>query len=188
VRYTYGRDGVKWLTSNRSAQVYLLDNKRIDRISLLGAAPTEVDIPLGVSVPDSLDNATFSFDLPEKEAFNGYRYVWLIDYLKNRTINLLESDYEAELPAGTLNTRFAVRIGGFPMTDSKGKREYLVFTFDGMLYVRGLIPGDKITVYATTGQLVTRDVATDNEWSVPLNNQTSYLVMVNDSPHKVVNL
>ncbi len=188
VRYTYGRDGVKWLTSNRSAQVYLLDSKRTDRISLLGAAPTEVDIPLGVSVPDSLDNATFSFDLPEKEAFNGYRYVWLIDYLKNRTINLLESDYEAELPAGMLNTRFAVRIGGFPMTDSKGKREYLVFTFDGMLYVRGLIPGDKITVYATTGQLVTRDVATGNEWSVPLNNQTSYLVMVNDSPHKVVNL
>ena len=188
VRYTYGRDGVKWLTSNRSAQVYLLDSKRTDRISLLGAAPTEVDIPLGVSVPDSLDNATFSFDLPEKEAFNGYRYVWLIDYLKNRTINLLESDYEAELPAGTLNTRFAVRIGGFPMTDSKGKREYLVFTFDGMLYVRGLVPGDRITVYSATGQIITSDIASDTEWSTPLSYQASYVVLVNDTPTKVVNL
>ena len=113
--------------------------------------------------------------------------MWLIDYQLKRTINLLDTDYEATLDAGTHNNRFAVRIGGFPMTDSKGKREYIVYSFGGMLYVRGLVPGDRITVYSATGQLVTAAIASDTEWSAPLNNQASYLVLVNDSSHQVVN-
>ena len=188
VSYTYGRDGMKWLTNDSVAQMYLMDSKRQSRISLLDAAPTEVDIPLGVQIPAAMDKTTFAFSLPERKAFEGYTYVWLIDYQLKRTINLLDTDYEATLDAGTHNNRFAVRIGGFPMTDSKGKREYIVYSFGGMLYVRGLVPGDRITVYAATGQIITSDIASDTEWSTPLSYQASYVVLVNDTPTKVVNL
>ena len=188
VSYTYGRDGMKWLTNDSVAQMYLMDSKRQSRISLLDAAPTEVDIPLGVQIPAAMDKTTFAFSLPERKAFEGYTYVWLIDYQLKRTINLLDTDYEATLDAGTHNNRFAVRIGGFPITDSKGKREYIVYTFGGMLYVRGLVPGDRITVYAATGQIITSDIASDTEWSTPLSYQASYVVLVNDTPTKVVNL
>ena len=54
VQYSYGRDGMKWQANTQIPQVYLLDSKRLSRISLLGAAPTEVDIPLGVYVPNDL--------------------------------------------------------------------------------------------------------------------------------------
>ena len=188
VSYTYGRDGMKWLTNDSVAQMYLMDSKRQSRISLLDAAPTEMDIPLGVQIPAAMDKTTFIFSLPERKAFESYPYVWLIDYQLKRTINLLDADYEATLDAGTHNNRFALRIGGFPITDIKGKREYIVYTFGGMLYVRGLVPGDRITVYAATGQIITSDIASDTEWSTPLSYQASYVVLVNDTPTKVVNL
>lgn len=188
VQYSYGRDGVKWQANDSSAQVYLLDSKHLSRISLLGAAPIEVDIPLGVYVPQSAQSSIFSFSLPERAAFAGYGYVWLIDYELNRYTNLLDEDYEASLDAGEHNRRFAVRIGGYPRTDANGKRQYLVFSSDGTLFVRGLVPGDRISVWSPTGQLVHTATAASPEWSMPLLYQSGYLVRVNDTSHKVLNL
>ena len=162
-----------------------MDSKRVSRISLLGAAPTEVDIPLGVRIPES---SSFTFSLPEKEAFADYGYVWLIDYAKNRYTNLLEEEYDVEIENGVHNKRFAVRIGGFPKTDKNGKRQYIVFASDGTLYVRGLVAGDKITVYSPTGQLVCQATASTSQFSMPLIYQNGYVVKVNDSAHKVLNL
>jgi hypothetical protein len=185
VQYAYGRDGIKWTSSDNIPQVYLMDSKRVSRISLLGAAPTEVDIPLGVRIPES---SSFTFSLPEKEAFADYGYVWLIDYAKNRYTNLLEEEYDVEIDNGVHNKRFAVRIGGFPKTDKNGKRQYIVFASDGTLYVRGLVAGDKITVYSPTGQLVCQATASTSQFSMPLIYQNGYVVKVNDSAHKVLNL
>ena len=199
VQYSYGRDGMKWQANMLSPQMYLLDSKRLSRISLLGAAPTEVDIPLGVYVPqndqipngqmvnDQMVNA-FTFSLPEKEAFEGYRYVWLIDYALRRYTNLMEEDYTASIEPGTNNTRFAVRIGGFPKTGADGKRQYVVFATDRTLYVRGLVSGDKITVYTSSGKLVRTVTATGSEFTMPLPVISGYVVKVNDTSHKVINI
>ncbi|MBO4519438.1 MAG: hypothetical protein J5704_05305, partial [Paludibacteraceae bacterium] len=151
----------------------------------LGAAPTEVDIPLGISVPTEMD---YTFSLPEKEAFSDYAYVWLIDNHLRHYANLLNEDYTVSLEPGESNNRFAVRIGGYPKTDKNGNRQYVVFTHDGVLYVRGLVAGDRITVYAPSGQLVTHATATTSEWSMPLFYQSGYVVKVNDKAYKVVNL
>jgi hypothetical protein len=186
VSYSYGRDGVKWMANDKVAHVYLLDAQRLSRISLLGAAPTEVDIPLGVSIPANSQSSAVNFSLPEKEAFDGYKYVWLIDYDNQRYINLLYRDYETDIEPGEHNRRFALRFEGFPKTDTDGKRSYVVFAHDGTLFIRGLIPGDRITVYSPTGQLVHTSVATAPEFSMPLYSQTGYLVMVNDNAHKVL--
>jgi len=183
VSYTYGRDGVKWISDAREPQLYLLDSKRLSRLSLLDAAPTEVDIPLGVSVPEE---AEYTFSVPDKNAFADYAYVWLIDYAHNRYVNLLEEDYTPVLEAGENNTRLAVRIGGFPKTDEKGRRQYVVFMFDGTLHVRGLVKGDRITVYAPSGQMICSAVARTSEWSVPLPSQTGYVVSVNGRSYKVL--
>ena len=191
IRYSYGRDGIKWLTSTDDAQVYMLDSKRQSRISLLGAAPTEVDIPLGVIVPVT-DNPSpvtaYTFSLPEKEAFADYEYVWVIDYKLNRTVNLLEHDYEVEIPSGEHNGRFALRIGGFPKTDANGQREYVIFSYGGTLFIRGLIKGDRIDIYAPSGQHVFSTIATDSEFSIPLDYQSGYIIKVNDTAKKVVNI
>lgn len=189
INYSYGRDGLKWQANEDIAQIYMLDNKRQSRISLLGAAPTEVDIPLGVKIPESAgETNSFIFNLPEKEAFADYSYVWLIDYKRNRYTNLLDEDCEVSLEPGENNTRFALRIGGFPKTDEKGKRQYVVYSHEGTLFVRGLVPGDKITIYSPSGKLVHSAVAADLEWSMPLFYQNGYVVKVNDVGHKVLNM
>ena len=185
VGYSYGRDGIKWTSNDGSAQVYMLDAKRISHISLLGSAPTEVDIPIGVYAPEG---ELFTFSLPEKEAFAGYEYIWLIDYEQKRYTNLLDEDYEVSLEPGENNHRFAVRIGPFPLTDEKGKRSYVVYTYSSQLFIRGLIAGDKIDIYTPEGKHVYSDVASSTEWQMPLFYQTGYIVKVNDKPHKVLNL
>ena len=187
VNYAYGRDAIKWISSSNSVQVYMLDAKRMTRISLLGAAPTEIDIPLGVFVPNSPSQGQYTFSLPEKEAFDAYEYVWLIDYKLNRYVNLLFEDYEVDLEPGEHNNRFAVRIGGFPKTDAEGKRDYIVFAFDGMLFVRGLVDGDRLVVYAPDGKLIYSGTAMYSEFSMPLFYQTGYVVKVNDKAYKVMN-
>jgi hypothetical protein len=187
VEYSYGRDGLKWVSNNNSVLAYLLDSKRLSRISLLGAAPTEVDIPLGVSVPDSLCSVTFS--LPEPEAFEEYKYVWLVDYSLNRFTNLLFEDYETSVEPGENNRRFAIRIGGFPKTDQNGSRQYVVYAFDGTLHVRGLIAGDNIRVYSVTGQLILNTIATTEEFTAELPQAGGiYAVRVNDFNTKVRNM
>ena len=189
VEYAYGRDGVKWHMADDVASIYLLDHRFSSQLSLLGAAPTEVDIPLGISIPTTNrePSTDYTFHLPEPEAFEGYGYVWLIDKQRNRFTNLLEQDYTVSLEPGTCNTRFAVRIGGFPLTDDKGNRQYIVYAFDGTLYVRGLIPGDDLAVYTATGQLLCKTISTGTEFTMPLFHQSGYVVRVNNTAHKVLN-
>ena len=202
VRYNYGRDGIKWSTNTATPQLYMMDAARTSRISLLGAAPTEVDIPLGVTIPNLTptissgegasplrgDGREVSFSLPEKEAFAGYEYVWLIDYRFNRYTNLLDEDYTVELDPGETNDRFAFRIGGFPKTDKDGARQYVVYAYEGSLFVRGLVAGDRITVYSASGKLIHQAVASGYEYTTPLTYQNGYIVKVNDRAHKVLNL
>ena len=134
------------------------------------------------------DGREVSFSLPEKEAFAGYEYVWLIDYRLNRFTNLQEEDYTVELEPGETNDRFAFRIGGFPKTDKDGARQYVVYSYEGSLFVRGLVAGDRITVYSASGKLIHQAVASGYEYTTPLTYQNGYIVKVNDRAHKVLNL
>ena len=183
VAYRYGRDGVKWQTDN--AAVYLMDTKRQSRFSLLGSTPTEVDIPLGVKI---LEEDDYTFSLPEKNAFKDYEHVWFIDYAHNQYINLLNEDYTVSLPAGENTTRFALRIDGFPKVDKDGKRQYVVYAYQGVLYVRGIVEGDRITVYSPSGKLVHSSTATGTEFTMPLYDNTGFFIKVNDQSFKVVNI
>ena len=183
VEYHYGRDGVKWLGSDTLTSAYLLDGSHSARISLLGAAPTETDIPLGVRLPEQ-DELTFA--LLDKRAFRDYRYVWLIDYDRHAYTNLMDEDYTVSLPAGNYDRRFAVRIGGYPLTNEQGKRQYVVFVSGEQLHIRGLVQGDFITVFAPTGQLVTKAYSTGSTFTTTLPIESGYVVKVNDYTQKVL--
>ena len=189
VTYSFGRDGVKWMTLN-APQLYLL-SKSNSRLSLLGAAPTETDLPLGIYVPDPDDSEprNFIFSLPEPEAFKDYSHVWLIDRALNRVTNLLEANYAIGLRAGTDNSRFILRIGGFPYETMDGQREYIVYSWHRQLHIRGLIEGDQIRVYSASGQLVLSATASDPEFTAELPQAGGiYAVRVNDFSTKVRNL
>ena len=211
VNYSYGRDGVKWQGDNSNfTQVYLLDHRLTSRLSLLGSAPIEVDIPLGVNiaanngtahkqvaandgtahkqVAAASSTAEYTFDLPERESLMKYKYVWLIDYKLNRIINLLQDNYTVELEQGENRNRFAVRIGGYPLTDAEGNRKYIIFAYNGNLYVRGVVAGDNIKLYSPTGQLMLNTTSQDGEFTTPLPYRSGYVVKVNDYTKKVVNL
>lgn len=190
INYSLGRDGVKWMMTD-APQLYLLSAAK-SRLSLLGAAPTEVDIPLGVSVPEDPRyqdmQRQFTFSLPESEAFADYSRVWLIDRALNRVTNLMETNYAAALSPGTDNSRFYLRIGDFPFGNDQ-RREYIVYAWKRQLHIRGLVEGDQIRVYSLTGQLVLSTTAKDPEFTAELPQAGGiYAVRVNDFSTKVRNL
>lgn len=188
VQYAYGRDGIKWTANENLPQMYAMDAKGLSRLSLLGAAPVEVDIPLGLHVPDSYNGYNFTFSLPDKEPYEPYPYVWLIDYEAKTFVNLQDEDYTLPLEAGEYTKRFAIRIGGFKKNrPAATETSYVIFASGGTLYVRGTQVGDRITVYTTAGQLVATGIAEGDEWTMLLPLQTGYIVRVNDTAQKVLN-
>ena len=188
VQYAYGRDGIKWTANENLPQMYAMDAKGLSRLSLLGAAPVEVDIPVGLHVPDSYNGYNFTFSLPDKEPYEPYPYVWLIDYEAKTFVNLQDEDYTLPLEAGEYTKRFAIRIGGFKKNRPVAtETSYVIFASGGTLYVRGTQVGDRITVYTTAGQLVASGMAEGDEWTMLLPLQTGYIVRVNNTAQKVLN-
>jgi len=188
VQYAYGRDGIKWTANENLPQMYAMDAKGLSRLSLLGAAPVEVDIPVGLHVPDSYNGYNFTFSLPDKEPYEPYPYVWLIDYEAKTFVNLQDEDYTLPLEAGEYTKRFAIRIGGFKKNrPAATETSYVIFASGGTLYVRGTQVGDRITVYTTAGQLVASGMAEGDEWTMLLPLQTGYIVRVNNTAQKVLN-
>ena len=199
VTYRYGRDGIKWLTNDIASQMYLIDDSKA-QLSLLGSAPTETDIRLGLSIAegknyapqrlpaeDDSDDNLYTFSLPEPEAFRGYDYVWVIDYKENTVANLLEKDYQTRIEPGNHNNRFAVRIGRFPIAGNHSTTPYDVYTSGGNLRIKGLNKGDRIYVYSASGMLVCSAVADGFEYSTQLLRGLSYVVRINNFSQKVVN-
>ena len=173
VQYAYGRDGIKWTANENLPQMYAMDAKGLSRLSLLGAAPVEYN---------------FTFSLPDKEPYEPYPYVWLIDYEAKTFVNLQDEDYTLPLEAGEYTKRFAIRIGGFKKNrPAATETSYVIFASGGTLYVRGTQVGDRITVYTTAGQLVATGIAEGDEWTMLLPLQTGYIVRVNDTAQKVLN-
>lgn len=186
--YLSGRDGIKW-TMPDVPQLYLLSDKTNTRMSLAAQAPTETDLKLGVNIPNNFNTSTlFTFSLPNKEPFDKYQNIWLIDKAENHVTNLLETDYTTSVSQGNNNSRFLLRIGGMPLVKD-GQREYIIFSYQHQLFIRGLIAGDEISVYSAAGQLILHTTANQTEFTAELpQTQGIYNVRVNDKSQKVVSL
>lgn len=185
VKYAAGSDGVKWMMSDIPQMYMLADNRT--RISLAAAAPTETNLPLGVSIPGD-NNQLLTFSLPEPEAYEAYEHVWLIDRALNRVTDLMSNTYTVNMQPETNNSRFVLRIGGVPLDGLDG-REYIVYAYKHQLFVRGLMPGDRIRVFGADGRLVLSATASDTEFAAQLpQTEGIYAVLVNDYSKKVTNM
>lgn len=183
VVYGVGRDGIKWRSENHT-QVWINDGTNRISMSMLASAPTEVDMNVGVFVRNF---GEFTFSLPEPEAFEPYTAVWLTDTKANRVVNLLRENYSCDILPGVDIKRFKLRIGGYPL-GKEGKREYISFAYEKTLYVRGLVDGDRVCVYAADGKKVADFIATKTEYHLPLP-QGMFVVNVNSEyNNKVVSM
>jgi hypothetical protein len=119
---------------NKGANIYTVVNG--DKMAG-NIVPADAElIPLGVVITEA---GEYSFTMPSNT--NG-AFVELIDYERSTTTNLLAMDYIVNLPAGTLEGRFALRIQPNKVVTSlenigneaKGEKakKYLI---DGALYL-----------------------------------------------------
>lgn len=174
-------DGVKLLSmNNRLPQIYALDN-RGSHLSLMGSAPVEKEISLGFYAAKS--DASYTFSLPNREAFASYGGVWLKDNLTGITCNLLEEDYTLTTTrTGNHSDRLTVQIGGTAPTPSlegwRNDNAHVVHVADGTLRLNHLQTGKSIRVYTTDGRLVHQSIATGNTHTITVPVGT-YIIIYN---------
>ena len=174
-------DGVKLLSmNNRLPQIYALDN-RGSHLSLMGSAPVEKEISLGFYAAKS--DASYTFSLPNREAFASYGGVWLKDNLTGITCNLLEEDYTLTTTrTGNHSDRLTVQIGGTAPTPSlegwRNDNAHVVHVADGTLRLNHLQTGKSIRVYTTDGRLVHQSIATGNTHTIAVPVGT-YIIIYN---------
>lgn len=63
-----------------------------------------------------------------------------------------------------------------------------MYAYDGILYIRGLIAGDRIDVFTPSGQLVFTTIADDYEFTKQLTLQSGFIVKINEKAQKIVTL
>lgn len=174
-------DGVKLLSmNNRLPQIYALGN-RGSHLSLMGSAPVEKEISLGFYAAKS--DASYTFSLPNREAFASYGGVWLKDNLTGITCNLLEEDYTLTTTrTGNHSDRLTVQIGGTAPTPSlegwRNDNAHVVHVADGTLRLNHLQTGKSIRVYTTDGRLVHQSIATGNTHTIAVPVGT-YIIIYN---------
>ncbi|MBQ9363677.1 MAG: T9SS type A sorting domain-containing protein [Bacteroidaceae bacterium] len=182
--YVQGRDGVKWSPVDRRApELYAVGGEGV-RMSLLASAPTETDIPLGISTPVE---GTLTFSLPTPDAYADYQHVWLTDHVAGTVTDLMEHAYTLQTEtAGHDTERLTLRIGGMrPDVESHSDHSYLIYTRGHRLFVKNLLMGDLVSVYSVDGILLDRTTANNSEYEHTLNDGI-YVVQVNNTVKKVI--
>ena len=109
ISYNPGSDALKLYALNESlAHIYVAAANT--KLSLVSKAPVEVEIPLGITIPE---NGDYTISLPEPQAYSDYEAVWLIDHKAGTSTNLLEQNYVlSNTVAGDVDTRLALKFGG----------------------------------------------------------------------------
>ena len=153
--YRVGSDGIKWFSFNEinAPQLYAL-NADGTPFSLLSAAPVETEIPLGIHLQHAPADAEaeLEFSLPAPDAFRQYAHVWLTDHVTGSVTDLLRGNY-AVSAVGDSENRFTLRIGGIAQ-DLNTSHQPSIGINRLQLVVRGLAPGDHVSVHSLSGMLI----------------------------------
>ena len=153
--YRVGSDGIKWFSFNETnaPQLYAL-NADGTPFSLLSAAPVETEIPLGIHLQHAPADAEaeLEFSLPAPDAFRQYAHVWLTDHVTGSVTDLLRGNYAVSAVDDSEN-RFTLRIGGMAQ-DLNTSHQPSIGINRLQLVVRGLAPGDHVSVHSLSGMLI----------------------------------
>lgn len=156
VSYQFGNDGLKWYAIDETlAHIYVPSTTGV-KMSLVSKAPVEIEIPLGIIIPESGD---YTIALPKREAYAAYQGVWLTDHQTRTVTNLQDKNYTFSTNlCGDVNNRLTIKIGG---KRPDGTNVHMPSVLK-LLAKHGRLPlncfgdGDKISIYSPNGSVVYR--------------------------------
>lgn len=156
ISYHAGSDGLKWYALNEAlAHIYVPSISGV-RLSLVSKAPVEVEIPLGVTIPEA---GEYTIALPSPQAYSEFEAVWLIDHQTGTSTNLLEQDYVLNAAVtGDINNRLTLKFGKAKPEDWKLNTGILdvikVTARNGRVPLSGIGENEQIRIYNTSGVVV----------------------------------
>ena len=186
--YQLNYDGVKMMAMNKDLpQVYAL-NASGSRLALVGSAPVEQEINVGLYAAKADEQYTFS--LPDRESFAVYGSVWLKDNHAGIVTDLMTEDYTCMAKmVGRDENRLTIQIGGLaPVISPDGSQidgNHVVYIRDGVLYISRLIKGQTIQIYTVDGRLIHQTIAEEDSYRTAVS-PGIYLVKIDDDRYKAM--
>lgn len=186
--YQLNYDGVKMMAMNKDLpQVYAL-NASGSRLALVGSAPVEQEINVGLYAAKADEQYTFS--LPNRESFAVYGSVWLKDNHAGIVTDLMTEDYTCMAKmVGRDENRLTIQIGGpAPVISPDGSQidgNHVVYIRDGVLYISRLIKGQTIQIYTVDGRLIHQTIAEEDTYRTAVS-PGIYLVKIDDDRYKAM--
>ena len=171
--YELGRDGVKFMSMNRSVpQIYVTNPSTGTRFSLAAAVDETSSTPIGVYVADS---GFYTIDLPRETMTDNYDVVLLTDVHTGQTTDLKESSYTffAE-GAEDADRRFSL---SFRRKES-AEIALQVYLHERTLYVKGLQGGERIYLYDTSGHCLLDAQSQGSQYTTTVGSSGVYIVDV----------
>ena len=154
ISYQPGADGLKWYALNESlAHIYVPSTTGL-KLSLVSKAPIEVEIPLGVTIPEA---GEYTIALPSPQAYGNFEAVWLIDHQTGTQTNLLEQSYVLNATGvGDVTARFSLKFGGKKpgAVNLPSPTTIKLKALRGRLPLSNLSPEKVVHVHNVNGQLI----------------------------------
>lgn len=171
--YEVGRDGVKFMSMNRSVpQIYVTNPSTGTRFSLATAVDETVSAPVGVYVADS---GYYTIDLPDETMAQGYDVLLLTDTYTGQTTDLKESAYTFLADgAEDADRRFSLSF----RRKEDGEPTVQVYLHERTLYVKGLQGGERIFLYDTSGHCLLDARSQGSQYTAKVGGTGVYIVDV----------
>lgn len=171
--YEVGRDGVKFMSMNRSVpQIYVTNPSTGTRFSLATAVDETVSAPVGVYVADS---GYYTIDLPDETMAQGYDVLLLTDTYTGQTTDLKESPYTFLADgAEDADRRFSLSF----RRKEDGEPTVQVYLHERTLYVKGLQGGERIFLYDTSGHCLLDARSQGSQYTAKVGGTGVYIVDV----------
>lgn len=154
ISYWPGNDGLKWYAFNESLAHIYVPSTTGQRLSLVSKAPVEVEIPLGVTIPEA---GEYIIALPSPQAYSDFDAVWLIDHQTGTQTNLLEHSYVLNATGvGDVTARFSLKFGGKKpgAVNLPSPTTIKLKALRGRLPLSNLSPEKVVHVHNVNGQLI----------------------------------
>lgn len=162
ISYHPGTDALKWYALNESLAHIYVPTAANTKLSLVSKAPVDVEIPLGITIPE---NGDYTISLPEPQAYSDYEAVWLIDHQAGTSTNLLEQNYVlSNVAVGDVTTRLTLKFGGVKPGANVAVMESQTLKLlarNGKLPLGVLPSGTKVRILNTNGMTFFHGDATD---------------------------
>ena len=181
--YKIGEDMEKWISTG-TPRPQLYSNLNDVKYAFNGLAVTDVqNLPLGIYTNAS-GAATISAD---KSTIPNLDQLLLTDTSTGITTDLLTSDYNFTISAGTNNSRFLISANSIPTDLTKlGSLEANLIVRSGVLFISKINVNTNVSVFDAFGHLISSKVSEDKILEIPLPSKGIYIVQMTNGNKTLV--